>query len=722
MRHATQVLGDKRVRIVPSERVDPSWEGANLMELGQAMREHPNFASLGAIGPDLFFFLPDFRDENGVAVSSVLIRVLEFLERLYDAVDPYISKWEHYLGPISEDTAEEMSRLTGGLSETVGDIAGELAGILITALEDFFVQERDWWSFFSLGLNRGYDDQAAFWSDMLHYRQTGAFGKMLWRNADATGDDGARAYALGYLTHLATDVTGHALVNTVAGGPFRLHWQRHHLVENHMDADWYLGDPLAPRVGNGYPQITESALYFDIAFAEGTDDPVARPSYPAGNTLRDNWTRRRLLDVDSDLPESIAQLLIQTMRDVFYQDGNHPKILRENDGRPAEENIAEAYRLFFRILKLTTVDGFSHEPPPPPDVFPNLDFPTLTDPAADPPGEDDGSFWDDVLDFLLALVAVILYIVEVAVYLATLPWAILADVVTYPLRLGLYYALELPLFHILKNFRSALVMTGYLSPMQDEIIQPLICVGNTATASWQQVLGDLADVFGGLAGAGAPPVEDEAFRDVAYPHSHPDDEFHHPWEYPSSAPELLATTAGPHARGSAPPVLFVMQPADPVIRDGLEGATTPAEADSVGRDLEPRRHLGDAVSFSVYLIWLATRTDPEARAIVDWNLDADRGYGYHDWDWNRHAVDASFPAQPDPEGNLFAQPCTWPAQADHDLDPAAPISWNQAAPLKVHWVGPGLPDPGCDGPGAPIGRLADGPVRRARGGRRGGGR
>lgn len=68
------------------------------------------------------------------------IAVLGFVEKVYDALDPFISKWEHYLGPISEDTAEEISRLTGGLSETFGDIGGELSAILTTALEDLVIQ------------------------------------------------------------------------------------------------------------------------------------------------------------------------------------------------------------------------------------------------------------------------------------------------------------------------------------------------------------------------------------------------------------------------------------------------------------------------------------------------------------------------------------------------------------------------------------------------------
>lgn len=418
--------------------------------------------------------------------------------------------------------------------------------------------------------------------------------------------------------------------------------------------------------------------------------------------------RRRRLDIDSELAEPIADILIQSMIDVFYQDGKHPKILRSNDGRPSTELVEEAYRLLFRFLKLSTVDGFSHEPPPPPDVFPNLDFPTPTDPSEEPPGEDDGgSFWDDLLDFILSIIAALAYIVQVAIYLATLPWAILADLITYPLRLALYYALELPLFHLLKMFRSVLVMTGYLMPMKDEIVQPLIRVGNPEDLTWTEVLDEVGDVFGALL-EGPDDQPNRTFRDPRYPYAHPSDEFKHPWRYPtpdipSELPALAASkgetgpTAGPHPRNAGPPVLFRLDQADPTIRDGLENARTPAEADAVGLQLEPFRHMGDAVDFSKYLIWLATRSDEAAAPIVDWNLDADRGYGYHCWDWNRHPLDGNSPR--DPEDNAFGVPCTWPSQADDGLTPRSP-----GDPVQLHWVGPGLEDPGCeDTPPPPIG-------------------
>jgi hypothetical protein len=706
-KHAAALLARRRYEPPGSERINPGWTGRDLQQLAALMQGKPNYTATGAIGPDLFFFLPDFRDEHGVITSSVLIRILEFLDDLYSKLDPYISKYEHYLGPISEDTAEEMSRLTGGLSEIVGDISGELSGILITALEDFVTQQRDWWEFFSLGLNKGYDDQAYFWSDMLHYRDTGIFGRALWQAADTVQDDGARAYALGYLTHIATDVTGHAFVNSISGGPFRQHWQRHHLVENHMDAYWYLRDPLRPGFNGQYPQWTESALYFDIAFkADG--GVVARPPYPTGETLREKWVRRRVLDIDSDLPDSVATALLDAMVQTFYQGRPHPKILRDNDGRPSPKLIKEAYKLFFRFLKLTSVDGFGHEPPPPPDVFPNLNFPTLSDPSSSPPGSaDGGSFWDDLLNFILAVIAVILYIVEVAAYLATLPWAILADIVTYPLRLGLYYALELPLYHLLKNFRAVMVMTGYMAPMADEIASGLVHVGMPDATTFQSVLDGMFDAFGGL-DTPPPPIGEQPYRDQNYPHYHPQDEFRHPWQYPDTHTEWMYpgpdehATAGPHPAGVGVEALFGALGADAAIRDALEAAETPQAADAIDQQLMPNRHLGDVVGFSEYLIWLESRDtvqkDGTQVPLVEWNLDSDRGYGYHCWDWNRDA--AAAPVQ-DPEGNPYQPPCTWPSQADS--------GWNEATPLQAHWFGPGLADPGCLG-GPPIGFAAAAPT------------
>jgi hypothetical protein len=136
-----------------TKQIKADWTGADTRALGALMRAHPNFAGLGAIGPDLFFFLPDFRDVKGLPVSSALVQVLKFLEVLYAELEPYIDKYNEYLGPITENAAEQLSRMTGGLSESVGNIVGELGDILIAALE-FVTEQIDLFEYFARA-NRG---------------------------------------------------------------------------------------------------------------------------------------------------------------------------------------------------------------------------------------------------------------------------------------------------------------------------------------------------------------------------------------------------------------------------------------------------------------------------------------------------------------------------------------------------------------------------------------
>jgi hypothetical protein len=295
------------------------------------------------------------------------------------------------------------------------------------------------------------------------------------------------------------------------------------------------------------------------------------------------------------------------------------------------------------------------------------------------------------------------------VYLASLPWAVLADLITYPLRLGLYYALELPLFHMLKSFRAVLVMTGYMLPMDDEIAQILIQIGNTESGAFKEVLNLDGDVFAGWLPPPEPVGPAQTYRDPTYPHSIPTtadqypDEFRRPWSYPTSVREIHwtetspppLTTSGPHQAGVGPGVLFGAVNGDPTIRDRFELANSPGEADQVGQDVTPTTHLGDAVDFTEYLLWLSTR-DPVQKdgtkvPLTEWNLDSDCGYGYHCWDWNRK-TDAQ---DKDPEGFEYFSTCTPPPQTGQNF--LGPISWNSSVPLQLHWDGPGLTDPHCQG-------------------------
>src|SRR5205085_7734962 len=132
--------------------------GPSPQEIAQLAREHPCYYALGAIGPDLFFFLPDFRavcvGGKRIPLANTLIGITELLDELYKNLDTWILEdWERYFGPGNENTAEAISRMTGDLSTMVSDITGGFSAIGTTALIAVFSQAYDWMGLFSLGLN-----------------------------------------------------------------------------------------------------------------------------------------------------------------------------------------------------------------------------------------------------------------------------------------------------------------------------------------------------------------------------------------------------------------------------------------------------------------------------------------------------------------------------------------------------------------------------------------
>ena len=95
--------------------------------------------------------------------------------------------------------------------------------------------------------------------------KSGKFARKLIENARATGDPNLLAYAYRYLTHYVTDTVGHPYVNRVVQGPWRVYWQRHHLVENFIDAyawdRWHVSNLLpTPPSTSEQPLDTLSAM------------------------------------------------------------------------------------------------------------------------------------------------------------------------------------------------------------------------------------------------------------------------------------------------------------------------------------------------------------------------------------------------------------------------------------------------------------------------------
>ncbi len=649
-------------------------------EIHRILNDNSHYAALGAIGPDLFYFMGDFRK-----YSKELTEVLNFLDEAYAKFDEYfLSKWEKYMGPVSEDFEELISRLTGDLSSLVSDIVGSLGSIVNQLIINYIAYAEDWWKFTSLGHNAGIDNKDFFWADMLHYRKTATYAHVLWKRAEAEPDpvwkDRLKAYALGYMTHVGTDTTGHAFVNAKAGGSFRLHWQRHHLVESHVDTRTYFvkhgGDTL-------YNDFTKSAFHYRFAFNPDGSPARDRPNYdPGDDTLRGRYIRRRQLDLDSNIPDEVVTLLLGAFEEV-YKTGTQPTdkngqpadwhgifrtfpdILSTTDGRPDPVDVRTAFHILFRYYKHATLDGFAHEKPSPPEVFPNLDFPSFSDPLGDvAPDEDSDTNW---LDIVLSILAIIEWIVEVALWLATvLPGAIL-DLATYGPRLLAYYLIELPLYHIIKSFRQVCIEAGYFRPMNDEIDDAMIKIGveqkdflSTLLNAMDDILVLPIDIIYDLEAEAASNTYD--VPDKKFPRSSPYDpkanefvEYQHPYRYPLSPSENCVTYPGPFVRGTDAEYLVTDAIASNMgIVTNLAACETQNDTTKFCyENVDAANNLGDPVNFSTLLIWQLARSG-DINNITEWNLDSDRGYGFRSWDWNRNETNI----KKDYEGHEFCVPCS----------------------------------------------------------------
>jgi hypothetical protein len=552
------------------------------------------------------------------------------------------------------------------------------------------------------GVQSGYAENSFFWSDIFHDRKTLEFARALYRNALRADDrkpagepsrvPKQRAFALGWITHCATDVVGHPFVNAKCGGPYRTHWQRHHLIENHMDAFVYGRQQGAAKC---YDSLVTGALHFTLAFkkggAGGTDDAPLYdyfpstwqfPPYPDGETNAEKAARKDAFDKDSEpLPDHICELLINTMRDVFGSDDNGPQILRwdpgKNDGgsgRPSIKVLQEMYDLVFKYIKFSTSSGISPRPPRPPELITDHSLPMPPNGPDDSEGADPNEHHGfNLLDMLLAMLAYAAWLAEMAAWVATILPSLLADLATWPLRELLYQLLVVPAWNLYKLARLPLVLEGYLTPDPTEISPGLTVLGESEHGPLIQLRSDLDDPTGF-----APPhallepsgldatrgASTHGFTlDPAYPRavvtdlspawsdSAPMDwdigpsEFVAPWRYPDHNMagmrvgwEAPRTHAGPYMLGQAPDVLMGRMPGSDNARHRYEAAATPEETERVAADLMPTgEHLGDAVDYSVYVIGQLIGAD---KALPNFNLDGDRGYGHLCWDYLRHPPSA----------------------------------------------------------------------------------
>ena len=676
--------------------------GLSAVDVKAIAHANPTYVALGAIGPDIFFLLPDFKPP----VGNMLWKLATTIRDLFTAWDDtFLGPYESAMGPIGDNASDEINAITGGLQATITDIANQATSLLRDFIVQLILEQYDFFGLLSSGVPAGFDEQTFFWSDMLHYRETYRFGAELWRQASATADPTQKgqfqAFALGWITHLATDVTGHSFVNQKAGGPYRLHWQRHHLVENHMDALVYNHDHGSQSI---YDEMSNAALHLWLAFnPDGTSrenffHSEPNPPYPTGDHSADIVGRHAVWDVDSDLPDELAGFIAQALKSVFVPSLSDPanldgmmaccptiistldnRVPLAGNGYAEKDDIIGAYWWLYKYVKWTTTDYYSIRRPDPPDVIVVPSFPQPPGSGDSDPGPgatSDNSFWQDALDLLLALLAWAAYLAEVAAWPAAAIAGIVGGTATYTLREALYEAIELPLYNLWLGIHTFMAMTGYVMPMPGELNAGLNTLGVSVSDDWMATVAALGTFDGGLTPSALPTSGAES--DTGYPkdaildppgaisslmstlfevgapevNGEAPSEFTRPWRWPDTDDQGDAVNVenpqnvpGPFALGMDATALFGSLPGDPGARTQFEGSTSEAETIKLALALlRAGKHLGDPLDYAAYLIASLTRDDLDPAKVANFNLDSDRGYAYLCWDWLRDPENTAMPS------------------------------------------------------------------------------
>jgi len=233
----------------------------------------------------------------------------------------------------------------------------------------------------------------------------------------------------------------------------------------------------------------------------------------------------------------------------------------------------------------------------------------------------------------------------------------------------------------------------------NEIDEMLIRLGHSVDSAFQSALSSAADVLGNL--DKDPSLNTDGVRDTLHEpfpwlpvRSAPDVsppainlnrdnivEFVRPWSYPEKNNESSTkrdgnflegplTVAGPYPTNTMPnEIINGIRPISNVARVLYENAGCPNDTllyseafirhqggvPRGGRGFDGTNPLGDPTPFSAYLIGQIACNPSFIKS--NFNLDADRGYGYLCWDWTR-TTDGS--SGTDARGNAFPAPKTWP--------------------------------------------------------------
>lgn len=223
---------------------------ADLTGIRDAIKAHPQYAYLGAIGPAITDFMPGNRVENplldiwaeifsligdGMRVEKGLLTVLSDIRTLLAQFQPIVESEDFDALNAIKD---ELGKVTE-VDDQLQAIFDQIPFIILPIGAGIMANMRPAVS--SVSINDPVP-QNNFWElrNFLYWKKTGDFAKKLLDKAKEDGVAEHIAYAYGYLVSYVANVTGSPFVNSSIGAPYRNQWWRHRWVNNYIDA-WVHG-------------------------------------------------------------------------------------------------------------------------------------------------------------------------------------------------------------------------------------------------------------------------------------------------------------------------------------------------------------------------------------------------------------------------------------------------------------------------------------------------
>lgn len=602
-------------QIVLKKAVEKLEDGnANEVQAANDINTNLGIANLGAIGPDLLFWAPDYEYVDKLFqlyknIDEIIDEYNRIVQPVRDVVDAVGEATEEAVSTLAPNTVDLIKLSVEEMKETATLFKSSLATNLFTGV----ISTSDWMtdiadlpnlssSFFNLFTpplqeqltdpDSSLDIRDWYWFDALHYRRVGIFSHELKRRAQIGGDSAIKAFTYGYLSHITTDVTGHAYVNQIVGAPYRLNIQRHITVENFMDT-WAFNH------------------YYD------------------GENVSKSLLSRMQLPQPSDLPSSVVNHIDQSLRSAF-SDSFPTRI--GSQGFLSQAQIRQSYETLHTVLNI--MEKMVVDPPEEPfagvgDILARA-LEDLLEPPPSPPStpSDMGSCdWDDILsvglsensrdcyenffdeveDWMNYLGELMLWTFESAIDLLDL---ILATLTALPITvlLALLYAAQLLMYELYLTARSVLAELGFFYPD----------VRDLNSSKSQSLITTILSC--------SPPFKYPNIKDLHSSHlvcqiSN--------LEQPTTVANFFSVSE------SITPENFIESAPFSISNLVAYSASTDPQTT---RDYESRGlSIGNAVDFTSWMISAANSdlTSNEQRIVyADWNLDSDRGYGYKSWDSN----------------------------------------------------------------------------------------